>query len=34
MKFGQSIENNERNIFLNHAENKTERLIPDLFFVF
>ena len=32
MKFGQVIEHNKRNIFLqNHGENAAERLVPDLF---
>ena len=32
MKFGQLIECNLRNIFLqNHAENEAERLVPDFF---
>ena len=32
MKFGQLIEYNKRNIFLqNYAENEAGRLVPDLF---
>ena len=39
MKFGQLIEYDKRNIFLqkscrNHAENETGRLVPDLFLFF
>ena len=35
MKFGQLIEYNKRNIFLeNYAEYETRRLIPDLFLFF
>ena len=35
MKFGQSIEYNKRNIFVqNYAENETGRLVPDLFSFF
>ena len=34
MKFGQLIEYNMRNIFLNnYTENETGRLVPDLFFL-
>ena len=34
MKFGQLIEYNKRNVFLqNHAENKARRLFPDLLFL-
>ena len=34
MKFGQSIEYNKKNIFLQklYAENEAKRLVPDLFF--
>ena len=32
MKFGQLIEYNQRNIFVqNHAQNEAGRLVPDLF---
>ena len=32
MKFGQGVEYNKSNIFLqNHAENKAGRLVPDFF---
>ena len=35
IKFGQVIEYNKRNVFFkNHAENKIERRIPDLFLFF
>ena len=35
MKFGQLIEHNKRNNFLqNHAENEAERLVSDLFLLF
>ena len=35
MKFGQVIEYNKRNTFLqNHAENEAERLVPDMFLFF
>ena len=35
MKFGQLIECNKRNVFLQKkAENDAERLVPDFFFVF
>ena len=35
MRFGQEIKYNKRNIFLqNHAENETDRLVPDLFLYF
>ena len=35
MKFGQLIEYNKRNIFLqNYAENNARRLVPDLFLFF
>ena len=35
MKFGQLIEYNKRNIFLeNYTEYETRRLIPDLFLFF
>ena len=35
MKFGQLIQCNKRNIFLqNHGENEAGRLIPDLFLFF
>ena len=35
MKFGQLIEYNKRNIFLqNHAEREPGRLVPDLFLFF
>ena len=35
MKFGQSIEYNKKNIFLQklYAENEAKRLVPDLFFL-
>ena len=35
MKFGQVIEYNKRNIFVNnHAKNEVDRLVPDLFCFF
>ena len=35
MKFGQSIEYNKGKFsFKNHAQNKAERLVPDLFLFF
>ena len=35
LKFGQVIEYNKMNIFLqNHAENEAGRLVPDLFLFF
>ena len=35
MKFGQLIEYNKRNIFLqNYGEKETERLFPDFFFFY
>ena len=35
MKFGQVIDYNKRNIFLqNYAENEARRLVPDLFLFF
>ena len=35
LKFGQVIEQNKRNIFLeNHAENEAGGLVPDLFLFF
>ena len=35
MKFGQAIEYNKRNSFFqNHAENRTDKLVPDFFLFF
>ena len=35
MKFGQLVEYNQRNIFIQkYAQNETGRLVPDLFLVF
>ena len=34
MKFGQSIEYNKRNIFLQKSENEAGRLVPELFLSF
>ena len=37
MKFGQLMEHNKRNIFLqklNYVENEARRLVPDLFLSF
>ena len=34
MKFGQLIEYNKRNIFLQTFENEATRLVPDLFLFF